>query len=118
MKKEILLFFLLSLSLSLNAQIAITEVYYDTPFIERYNKNSKAHLGEFIELFNYSSKDIDISGWRLSDNMTSYYFPNGTKIKSNDFLIIAKKISSSSYFFDLFPNEKSGNENKVLGISV
>lgn len=113
MKKEILLFFLLTLGLSLNAQIAITEVYYDTPFIERYNKNSKAHLGEFIELFNYSTEDIDISGWRLSDNMTSYYFPNGTKIKSNDFLIVAKKISSS-YFFDLFPNEKSGNENKVF----
>ena len=101
--------------LSSYGQIAITEAYYDSPFIERLNRNSNAHLGEFIELFNYSTESIDISRWKLSDNTGSYYFPDGTVIASNDYLIVAKKVpSANDYFFDLFPNEESGNENKVL----
>jgi hypothetical protein len=36
-------------------------------------------------------------------------------IASNDYLIVAKKVPSvNDYFFDLFPNEEDGNENKVL----
>jgi len=115
MKRINCLLVVLAICFSVNAQIAITEAYYDSPFIERLNKNTNAHLGEFIELFNYSKEAIDVSGWRLSDNTGSYYIPQGTIINSNDFLIIARRTPhSSTYFFDLFPNEEDGNEDKVL----
>ncbi len=114
MRKIYFLLIIVTISFSNYAQIAITEVYYDTPIIERLERSSMAHLGEFIELFNYSTEDINISGWRLSDNSGSYIIPQGTIIASNDYLIVARRYLSEYYFFDLFPNEEAGNENKVL----
>jgi hypothetical protein len=116
MKKRGLFFLFAILSFSLSAQIAITEVYYDSPFIERIHQSPDyAHLGEFIELYNYTTKDIDITGWRLSDGETSYFLPQETIIKSNDFIIIARKVKGiNNYFFGAFPRERSGNERKVF----
>ena len=114
MRKIYSLLIIMTISFSNHAQIAITEVYYDTPIIERQELNSVAHLGEFIELFNYSTEDIDVSGWKLTDNSGGYYIPQGTIIASNDYLIIARRYASDDYFFELFPDEEDGNENKVL----
>lgn len=115
MKKKVAFLFVV-LSFKISAQIAITEVYHDSPFIERLNQSpSLAHLGEFIELFNYTTEDIDITGWRLTDQETSYTIPQGTVIRSNDFIIIARRVNGiSGYFFGAFPSERFGNERKVL----
>lgn len=111
MKKLIFLFFFFSIFLS--GQVAISEIYYDTPVIERIEKSSYAHAGEFIELFNYTTTDIDISGWILSDNVSSFKIPNGTIIKSGSFLIFRKNvlgfnhnIDKNDYFFKMFKNIK------------
>lgn len=93
------------------AQIAITEVYYDTPFSEREALAENHHTGEFVELFNYTTSDIDIGGWRL----INFTIPQGTVIKSGDFIIVAYagRENEPSYFPEFFPNVQ-GNEDKIL----
>jgi hypothetical protein len=106
------------------AQIAITEVYYNTPYSESKkripssntsNKYSEHHLGEFIELYNYTTEDIPLNGWYLRDNAGVYYFPADAVIKSGDFLLVAYKPFDSQYLYfpKFFPNTK-GQETKIL----
>jgi len=113
MKKVIFILTILSIvSQKIAAQIAITEVYYDTPFSERGGSNP--NLGEFVELYNYTKENISLEGWFLRDNTNSYPFPKGTVIKSGDFLIVAyKRQNGSPYFPNFFPNTK-GQESKIL----
>jgi Lamin Tail Domain len=48
--------------------------------------------GGFIELFNPTGADIDVSGWSVSggDVSRSFVLPPGAKVLSRDFLIIAE----------------------------
>ncbi len=110
MKKILLVTALLCFSLP-KAQIAITEVYYDTPFFERENVAytkfnvpvskgyifQNAHKGEFIELFNYTKRTIDISDWYISDCDGTFTFPENTIMKPREFLVLA--YSRKNYFF-------------------
>lgn len=120
-------FSLFFISNILLGQVAISEVYYDSPLREYdnhgkitsysdYGIDYEPHKGEFIELFNYSDKDIDMSGWRLEDYGGSYTFPNETIIKSNDFIILAyRNYNQDDYFFNFFnKSNKKLNEKKVL----
>jgi hypothetical protein len=63
--------------------VAITEYMSDT-------KGSEA-TGEWVELYNYGSSTVTMTGWHLkdegSDNMT---LPSGTQIGAHDFLILAR----------------------------
>ena len=62
--------------------------------LPRNTENGSDQDGEFddwIELYNYSSEEIDISGFYLSDNkdlITKWSFPTGTKIGGMSYLII------------------------------
>jgi hypothetical protein len=50
--------------------------------------------GEFIEIFNNSSKEIDLSGWFLDDDegqSQPYKIPKGTKILPNQYLVFWRK---------------------------
>jgi hypothetical protein len=50
--------------------------------------------GEFIEIFNNSSKEIDLSGWLLDDDegqSQPYKIPKGTKILQNQYLAFFRK---------------------------
>ncbi|WP_333662239.1 lamin tail domain-containing protein [Chishuiella changwenlii] len=103
-------------------QVAITEVYYDTPFSETTTKSRTPFAGEYIELFNYTTEDIDIGGWRISDLRNSYVFPDATIIKSGDFLLLAyrsRDIHEALEYFNttwskaFFPTTV-GQEHKIL----
>lgn len=112
MKHNIYLLLLFSILCSKTtiAQIAITEIYFDTPFSERPKLTDMHNSGEYIELFNYTTEDIDISNWRLN----SYIFPEGTIIGSGDFIIVAWDVRKfdSNFFSSFFPTTQ-GNESKV-----
>lgn len=109
------------------SQIVITEVHFDTPYDEEnLNGNGHHHLGEFIELYNYSDKDITLNGWSITDYIGKYSFPNGVVINSGDFLIIAFRdeaalaygidiphLSNNNYFTALFPTTV-GQESKII----
>ena len=88
--KTFLHFLIILLSLNmLSAQIKITEVNFDVPGTEKLRRTNAAHLGEFVELYNYTNQPIDLSGWLLRDIAQSYTFPAGTIIGSADYLVVA-----------------------------
>lgn len=116
MKEKLLkLFILASLSTGLDAQIAITEVYYDTPFYETADSTELHHAGEYIELFNYTTEDLDISGWILSDSDGSFTFPENTIIPSDDFILFTwdPREGDADYFVHFFPSTQ-GQESKMI----
>ncbi|RKE82406.1 lamin tail domain-containing protein [Chryseobacterium sp. AG363] len=108
------------------SQLLITEVYYNTPFNEmlRYDKeingvitevNSKRHhRGEFVEIYNYSDKDINLKNWYLKDLQGIFWFPEVT-IKRGEFMIIA--YSPPTYNTSVFPElfaTTAGKENQII----
>ncbi len=57
-----------------------------------YNPDSAYNAGDWIELHNYGTTILNISGWRLSDGNDNhnYYFPTGTVIAPNGYLVITE----------------------------
>lgn len=110
--KHFILSFILTLLYFNNGicQIAITEIYYDTPYLERTNLSELSHAGEYIELFNYTTEDLDISGWQIF----SYTFPQGSVIESGDFILLAwdRREFDSDFLIKLFPSLQ-GKESKI-----
>lgn len=101
----------------LNAQIAITEVYYDTPFSETKENTNLHHSGEYIELFNYTTEDINIGGWILADEDGSFIFPNNTIIQSDKAILVAYIPAGATYPFipSLFPTiQGQEEESRVI----
>ncbi len=117
---------LLLVTISVFSQIKITEVNYDTPFLENNNVIREAnqsnpntvtigHLGEYIELYNYTTEDISLDGWYIADHIGTYYFPTNVIIKSGGFLVVAYKPQtySTAYFPTFFPTTV-GKEAQIL----
>ncbi|WP_445721382.1 lamin tail domain-containing protein [Flavobacterium sp.] len=109
------------------SQIVITEIHFDTPYNENFSVDRDYHhIGEYIELYNYSDRDISLKGWSLTDYIGKYQFPDDAMILSGDYLIIAYRdseplqqfnsipgLSSINYFTQIFPTT-IGKENKIL----
>ncbi len=66
--------------LSASAQVVIHEMMYHPASLNSDD--------EFIELFNYSKSEVDISGWAFTDGI-HYIFPGGTIIGANDYLVVS-----------------------------
>jgi hypothetical protein len=65
--------------------------------------------GDWIEIFNKGSQDIDLSGFKMTDSDTSHFFifPTNTWIKSNDFLVVSNDLTKIKSVF--------GNVNNLFG---
>ncbi len=68
-------------SVNLNTDVVINEIMYHPP--------TDLDSDEYIEIYNRSSKNIDISGWSFSRGI-SFAFPKGTIIPAHSYLVIAK----------------------------
>ena len=64
-----------------DAGVVINEIHYD--------EADKTLRGEFIELYNAGSADIDVSGWFFAEGV-DFTFPAGTMISSGDYLVVAE----------------------------
>lgn len=53
-----------------------------------YNPAAAQTAGEWLELKNQNSVDVDLSGWRL-DGGVDYVFPEGTVIRGGGYLVVA-----------------------------
>lgn len=67
--------------------IAITEI--------NYHSGVGADAGDWIELYNYGSVDLDISGWKIRDKNEyhTYTFPVGTVIEEGEYLVVAEDLT-------------------------
>ena len=73
--------------------------------------NSKS--GDWVELFNYSKKQIELEDWILTDRKNEFFFPN-VSIAPNDYLVICQ---DSSKFFERFPRSYNVVPNMGFGIN-
>ncbi len=62
--------------------LVVTEVFYDTPGTDSAE--------EWVEIYNGTGADVDLSGWTLQDNSGSWSFPGGTTIADGQFLVVAR----------------------------
>lgn len=114
----------LSYSISLNEHTTITATFEltGTPaspiVINEINYNSAPNFdaGDWVELYNYSNKAVDLSGWVFKDEAVSHslIFPQGTTIGANDFLVLCQK---QAHFLNLFPALQSSTLSFDFGLS-
>ncbi len=57
-----------------------------------YNSHPKRNSGNWVELYNSSSSDIDVSNFtiRAKDSAKTYIIPQGTTIKANGYLVVSE----------------------------
>lgn len=74
-----------------------------------FNNSATPDPGDWIELFNKGTSDIDLSGWKLTDSDSTHFFifePN-TWIKANNFLVVSNDIAKMKSVF--------GEVNNLVG---
>lgn len=67
-----------------------------------YNADSALNSGDWIELKNFGSQAVDLSGWVLSDGADNhmYHFPTGTVLAAGAYLVV---VEDSVKFKSQFP---------------
>lgn len=83
--------------------IIFSEIYYDT-----VGTDSKE---EWIEIYNPTSQDINLSGYKLKDNSGEWKIP-AIEIKSKTYIIIAKNKEGFKRLYKFYPNIEG------LGVSL
>jgi len=114
MKKQYLSIIISLFFAKASCQIAITEIYYDTPYSERAQLTAMHHRGEFIEFYNYTTEDIPLKGWTITDKMGKFEFPNDAIIKAQDFIVVAYRANSTDNYFPVFFPSTVGKESKIF----
>lgn len=71
-----------------------------------YHSDSILNSNDWIEIHNYGSIAIDLSGWKFKDqnDYDSYIFPVGTVLSPNGYLVVATDLSSFSKAFPTVNN--------------
>ena len=121
-------FFLFILGQFFYSQLLITEVYYNTPYNEKlyFQKKvngvyihdfidaKKHHRGEFIEIYNYSDKDISLKNWYVKDLLKTFWLPEKT-IKKGEFMVIAYSVLryNTTNFTEHF-STTTGKESQII----
>lgn len=101
----------LEFSPSAPSDIVINEILY-----QKTDENSP----EFIELFNRSSKNFDLSNWVISDAANnSATLPDGTFLESNSYLVLTDKQNFASeipngLFLSGFPSLNDNGDGIIL----
>lgn len=107
----------------ISSQIKITEVYYDTPYNERLTLTNSVgqdedairhHWGEFIELYNYTDKDLSLKNWYIQDPVGTYWLPDKT-IKAGGFVVVvySQPTYNTTPFTELF-STTAGKEDQII----
>lgn len=96
MKKTLLtLFACLALLVAAQAQIVITEIMYNPP-------ESGTDTLEYIELYNQTGSDVDVSGWIFTQGF-DYTFPMGTSITAGSYVVVSKNAAHFQSIFGFSP---------------
>lgn len=111
--KLLVIAYLITKPALVQAQIIISEVNFDVPGSEKIGINK--HYGEFIELFNYSDRDISLNGFMIKDLASVFHFPANTVIKSRDYIVVAYKnnTTNDNPITSFYPSS-IGHESKII----
>ena len=81
---------LASIHSSVQAQLVINEILSSNTIVN-LDEEDYYEYNDWIEIYNQSSNEIDISGFHLTDDLdqpSKWTFPQGTIIAANDYLIV------------------------------
>ncbi|MEZ5013293.1 MAG: lamin tail domain-containing protein [Chitinophagales bacterium] len=76
----------------------------EDPLLEEINYHSAdiADAGDWVEIYNYSGADMDLSNWQLRDkNANTYFIPAGTMLADDNYLVL---YADASKFNSRFPD--------------
>ena len=81
-----------------------------------YNSHKDFNTKDWVEFYNPTENEIDISGWVLKDSSTSntFVFPTNSIISENDFLVA---VQDSNEFKSYFPEVKNFIGNLSFGFN-
>jgi hypothetical protein len=73
--------------------VMINEILYDPPAGELGDANGDGERSsrddEFVEIYNYGSEPVDVSGWQIADNTgTRFVFPPSTILNSGEVTVV------------------------------
>ena len=110
------------LVLNTSENISITPVFAavtDTLIVINeinYNSSDLFNPEDWVELYNYSNKPIDLSGWIFKDEnaLQVFQIPQGSMIEEGDFLILCR---DTLLFKSKFPEVKKYIGNLGFGLS-
>ena len=68
-----------------------------------YHPWNNDRRGEFVELFNRSEREIDLSGWRITKGI-SFDFPDGTAMAAGAYLVVARDAEYIRETYGLSPD--------------
>ncbi|HQW25444.1 MAG TPA: lamin tail domain-containing protein [Saprospiraceae bacterium] len=57
-----------------------------------YHSDSTRNAGDWIELLNFGSDQINLTGWKFTDSANEYFFPAGTMLAPGARLVLAEDI--------------------------
>jgi hypothetical protein len=83
--------------------IVINEVYYDVNTREACGPFEEDPKNEWVEIYNPTDEEIDISGWTIEDNTSQDIIPPSPPIPAGGFAIISQ--DSSTWQFWSIPEE-------------
>lgn len=81
-------------------KLLISEVYYDV-HPDRGVESTGANNNEWVELYNGTNSDADLSGWKIADTGSADVLPDGTVISAGGFLIITATSSTAGFWPDI-----------------
>ena len=104
------------ITLNVDTNDAFTAYFFGTPDTNRitfneinYSSSSTLDAGDWVELYNYGTVDVDISGWLFKDSNDANVFtiPDNTILKKDEYLVLCR---DTNKFIAAFPGV-----NNVLG---
>jgi hypothetical protein len=98
----------------INDSIVINEL---TPKNSKYGSDQNGQFDDWIELYNLSNQDLDISGFYLTDSkkeLTKWKFPEGTILGRNGYLIVWADSDTTQTGLHTNYNLSAAGENVVL----
>ncbi len=85
------------------ATIKITEIMFDVPSDSLGDANGDgvrgSHSDEFVEIYNYGIKEIDLSGFKILDRkgLPVFSFPTGATLKPNQFGVVFGSVGPNGF---------------------
>ncbi|MBI2968574.1 MAG: CotH kinase family protein [Bacteroidetes bacterium] len=86
-----------SVKINVDTFDVFTAYFFGSPDTDRvaineinYNSDDSADAGDWVEIHNYGTTDVDISGWVFKDgnNANAFVIPTNTQLNSGEYLVL------------------------------
>lgn len=99
-----------SIKINVDTPDVFTAYFFGSPDTNRiafseinYKSSTTSDAGDWVELYNYGTVDVDISGWKFKDGSVtnSFFIPDSTVLTTNSYLVLCE---DTAKFKSIYPN--------------